>query len=141
MKSINRRNLIRMLGMAPFAGGLSARASTWRRESNGSSSREMIRKRYFPNIVLTSHDGKKVRFYDDLIKDKIVMINMMYADCEGVCMPITMNLRKVQTMLGDRMGQDIFIYSLSLKPDEDTPTMLKHYAEMHHVGPGWLFLA
>lgn len=140
MKSINRRKLIAMLGMAPLAGGVSARATTREAEPDGTSSREMIRDRYFPNIVLTTHEGKKVRFYDDLIKDKIVMINMMYADCEGVCPGITANLVRVQKALGNRVGSDIFMYSITLKPEHDTPKVLKEYAKMHGARSGWLFL-
>ena len=37
----------------------------------------------FPNLVLKTHEGKTVRFYDDLLKGKIVMINFMYAECKG----------------------------------------------------------
>ena len=140
MKSVKRRDLIAMLGMAPFAGGVLARASTRESEPDNRSSREMIRDRYFPNIVLTTHEGKKVRFYDDLIKDKIVTINMMYADCEGVCPGITANLAKVQKALGKRVGRDIFMYSITLKPRQDTPKALKEYAKMHGAGPGWSFL-
>ena len=104
------------------------------------SGREIIRARYFPNVALTTHQGKRARFYDDLIKDKIVVINWMYADCEGVCPLITANLVKVQKLLGDRVGRDLFLYSLTLKPQDDTPKQLAAYAAMHHVGPGWLFL-
>lgn len=139
MKSINRRNMLAMLGMAPFAGGILARASTDECKPD-QAARESIRDRYFPNITLTTHEGKRVRFYDDLIKDKIVLINMMYADCTGVCPGITMNLAKVQKLLGDRVGRDIFIYSITLKPEHDMPKVLKEYARMHGAGPGWLFL-
>jgi protein SCO1/2 len=103
-------------------------------------SREKLRDRYFPNVELTTHEGKKVRFYDDLIKDKIVVINFMYADCEGICPAITSNLVQAQKLLGERVGRDIFMYSLTLRPDQDTPEALKHYAKMHGVKPGWLFL-
>src|SRR6185295_15723604 len=129
-----------IIGVAPLAGGVLTQVSGQDSDGNAISSRELIRQRYFPNLVLTTHEGKQVRFYEDLIKDKIVLINMMYAKCEGICTPVTMNLKKVQELLGDRVGRDIFIYSLTLKPEEDTPMMLKHYAQMHHVGPGWLFL-
>jgi protein SCO1/2 len=37
----------------------------------------------FPNLVLKTHEGKNVRFYDDLLKGKIVLINFMYASCKG----------------------------------------------------------
>jgi protein SCO1/2 len=65
---------------------------------------------------------------------------MFYAKCEGICSPVTRNLVRVQNLLGDRVGKDIFIYSFSLKPKEDGVAALKHYADMHKVKPGWLFL-
>src|SRR5690242_12017621 len=76
---------------------------------------------YFPNVVLETHEGREVRFYDDLLKGKIVLVNFMYSVCRGVCPSVTTNLLKVQKLLGDRVGKDVFIYSITLKPDEDTP--------------------
>ena len=95
---------------------------------------------YFPNVALRTHEGKSVRFYDDLIKGKIVVINFMYANCTGICPAMTMNLMKVQEALGARVGRDIFMYSITLKPKEDDAKALKHYVEMHGIKPGWLFL-
>lgn len=103
-------------------------------------SRERIRQRHFPDLTLTTHEGLRVRLYEELIKDKIVLLNFMYAKCDGVCMPITMNLRRVQDLFGRRIGRDIFINSFTLKPHEDTPEVLRQYATMHRVGPGWNFL-
>ena len=104
------------------------------------SGREVMRTRYFPNLPLVTHHGKTVRFYDDLLKDKIVVINMMYADCDGVCPTITMNLARAQKLLRKRSRRDVFIYSITVKPEEDTPARLKDYAEMHGAGGNWLFL-
>jgi len=95
---------------------------------------------YFPNVVLRTHEGKSVRFYDDLIRGKIVVINFMYANCKGICPAMTMNLMKVQEALGSRIGRDIFMYSITLKPQEDDSVALKHYVEMHGIKSGWLFL-
>jgi len=95
---------------------------------------------HFPNVELTTHEGRKVRFYDDLIKDKVVVINFMYAKCAGICPPVTMNLTRVQKLLGDRVGRDIFMYSITLKPAEDTVEALRDYAVEHQTGPGWWFL-
>jgi protein SCO1/2 len=102
--------------------------------------RQRLAERSFPNVTLTTHEGKKVKFYDDLIKDKIVIINFMYVKCDGTCPGTTANLLKVQKLLGDRVGKDIFMYSITLKPKEDTPRTLKEYAEAYKVGPGWTFL-
>jgi len=142
MTDKTRRSLVAALGAAPFVVPLLAKAQTLDAPSKFKviDSRERIRQRYFPNLVLTTQEGKKVKFYDDLVKDKIVVFNMFYAKCEGICSPVTRNLVRVQNLLGDRVGKDIFFYSFSLKPKEDTVPALKHYAEMHKVKPGWLFL-
>jgi protein SCO1/2 len=95
---------------------------------------------YFPNIPLTTQDGKTVRFYDDLLKDKKVVINFIYTRCGDACPLETARLAQVQRILGDRMGRDIFFYSFSVDPTRDSPEELKAYAEKFHAGPGWLFL-
>jgi len=94
----------------------------------------------FPNVPLLTHNGERVRFYDDLLKGKIVTINAFYATCNGICPRGTRTLREVQELLGDRVGRDVFMYSLTLKPAEDTPDVLKDYAETYDVKPGWTFL-
>ena len=96
---------------------------------------------YFPNVELTNHLGQQVKFYDDLMKDKFVVINMMYAQCsEGICPISTYNMRQVQKALGNRVGRNIHMYSITLLPDFDTPQVLKKYAADNQVGPGWQFL-
>jgi protein SCO1/2 len=105
------------------------------------SGREVLRRRSFPNVQLTTHEGKQVQFYDDLLKDKIVIINMMYATCDGICPTTTANLKRVRELLRDQVNHDIFTYSLTIKPEEDTPDKLRGYAKMHGVrDPAWLFL-
>src|SRR5215471_20274092 len=101
------------------------------------SSRDQIRDRHFPNLLLTTHEGRRVRFYDDLIKDKIVVLNFMFTSCSGVCPAITSNLARVQRILAPRIGRDIFMYSISLDPGHDTPGVLKEFAMTHGAGPGW----
>ena len=141
MSQLSRRKMLATLAVAPLAAGVVARAASSDNKFRvAESAREKLRKRYFPNFELTTHEGKKVRFYDDLIKDKIVVINFMYVKCEGICMPVTMNLKRVQKLLGDRVGRDIFMYSITLKPQEDSPHALKHYVDMHRIKPGWVFL-
>lgn len=95
---------------------------------------------YFPNCVLHTHQGKPVKFYDDLIKNKLVVINMMYAQCEGICPISITNLQQVHKALGERVGRDIFMYSITLQPEHDTPEVLKEYVEARGINPGWLFL-
>src|SRR5258708_31755035 len=104
------------------------------------SGREMLRERYFPNVLLTTHEGKQVRFYDDLVKGKSVVVNVMFASCNDACPLITANLTRVQELLGDRMGRDLFFYSITIDPEHDTPEILDLYAKSYGVGAGWLFL-
>lgn len=95
---------------------------------------------YFPNVPLVTHEGKQVRFFDDLIKGKVVVINFLYTSCPDVCPLETARLREVQELLGDRVGRDVFMYSISIDPEHDTPEVLKRYAERFEAGPGWWFL-
>lgn len=95
---------------------------------------------YFPNVPLTTQDGQTVHFYDDLLKDKIVVVNFIYTHCQDACPLETARLAQVQQRLGERMGKDVFFYSITIDPKRDTPAVLKAYAAKFHVGPGWLFL-
>ena len=91
--------------------------------------------------MLRTQDNKEVRFYDDLIKGKQAVINLMYAECHGACPLVTTVLKRTYRDLKDRMGKDLFFYSISVKPQDDTPAALKHYAQMRKADlPGWYFL-
>src|SRR5712692_2125657 len=126
MDTLSRRHLFSLAAAAPFVGPTaSARAAAFDVEV---SPRETIRRRFFPNVVLQTHEGKAVRFYDDLIKDKIVTINFMYTQCaDGQCPLITANLVRAQKLMNSGAwrscsctspgpsrvvtGRDLFIYS------------------------------
>ena len=104
------------------------------------SAQQRWHKSYFPNVELVTQDGKKVRFYDDVLKDKTVAINFIYTKCPDVCPLDTAALRRVQKLVGARMGRDVFFYSISLDPKNDTPAAMKKYMKTFDVGPGWTFL-
>lgn len=93
---------------------------------------------YFPNVSLTTHEGKEVRFFDDVIKDKVVAINFIYTRCPDTCPLETAQLVRVQKIMGDRLGKDVFFYSISIDPKNDTPEVLKEYRE--RFGAKWTFL-
>jgi len=94
----------------------------------------------FPNVELITQDGKKVHFYDDLIKGKVVALELIYTTCKYNCPLETARMVQLQKLLGDHMGKDVFFYSITIDPEHDTPEVLKEYAEKYHVGPGWTFL-
>lgn len=95
---------------------------------------------YFPNIELVTQKGEKVHFFDDLVKDKVVALNFIYTSCPDACPMETARLVQVQKLLGDRMGKDIFFYSISIDPGHDTPEVLDAYSKKWKTGPGWTFL-
>lgn len=95
---------------------------------------------YFPNVTLTTHEGKPVRFFDDLLKDKVVVINFVYTNCGDTCPLETAAMANLQGILGERVGQDVFIYSITIDPKRDTAPVLKEYAKKFKAGPGWTFL-
>jgi protein SCO1/2 len=149
MLDVSRRKMLGVLGMAPLAIGVSELA-----EAGGSQlhpvaptgltlseqARRRIQEQHFPDIPLITHEGQQVRFYHDLIKDKIVSLNFFFAKCDEICPLVMANLTKVQKLLGSQVGRDIFMYSFTLKPDQDTLEVLRHHREIYHAGPGWTFL-
>jgi protein SCO1/2 len=95
---------------------------------------------WFTNTEVKTHDGKTLHFFDDVLKGKVVLINFFFTDCDAICPLMTENLARVQELLGSRVGRDIFMASITLQPEHDTPAVLAAYAKSYRVGPGWQFL-
>ena len=140
MATVTRREWLTAVGIAPFLAFRTAQATDGMPRRPILTGRDRIRMHHLPNVSLTTHTGREVRFYDDLVKDKKVIINFMYAQCDGICVPVTRNLVRVKKLLGDRVGRDIFMYSITLKPAEDSIEDLRAYAEHHEMGDGWTLL-
>ena len=128
-----KRHLLSALGAATVTTLVAATEHSVR-------SRPGPRANYFPNTFVNTHDGRKLRFYDDVIKGKVVAINMMYTACSGICPGNTANLKRVQAELSSRLGKDIFMYSMTLRPDVDTPQALREYVDRYEIPKGWTFL-
>ena len=150
MKGITRRKWLAVTTAAVGAAGLAETTNLFGQEATpkskqrynfkDTSPRELTQRRHLPNVELITQDSKKVRFYDDLVKDKRVVIQFMFARCKDVCPVITHHLVEVQRKLDGRVGRDIFFYSITLSPEEDSPRDLKAFAKKHGVGTGWTFL-
>jgi cytochrome oxidase Cu insertion factor (SCO1/SenC/PrrC family)/mono/diheme cytochrome c family protein len=95
---------------------------------------------YIPNLPVITQDGKTLRFYDDLVKGKIVIISFIYTSCTDICPVTTARLAQLEERLGDRVGRDVFLVSMTVDPQTDTPQRLKEYAEAFGAGPGWSFV-
>lgn len=96
--------------------------------------------KYFSDVELIDQDGHKLRFYSDVLKNKIVAINSFFTTCTNVCPPMNRNFEKMQEALGDRLGKEVFLVSITVDPETDTPERLKEYGRRFHARPGWLFL-
>jgi protein SCO1/2 len=97
-------------------------------------------KSYFADVEVVTHEGQTLRFYDDLVKDKVFVISFIFTTCREFCPLAAARLSELQDRLGDAMGRDVFFYSISIDPETDTPERLKEYAKTFGAGPGWLFL-
>lgn len=109
-------------------------------ESSNPSPKTQWNENWFPNTSLTNQDGKVLKFYDDMIKGKVVAINFIFTSCPESCPLETAKLLEVYKELGDQVGRDVFFYSISVDPENDTPPVLKKYMQKFGVGPGWNFL-
>jgi protein SCO1/2 len=96
--------------------------------------------RAFPGVELTTHEGRAVRFYDDLLRDRGAIVNFMYTSCLDRCPLATHNLAQVRALLGDRVGRDLVMLSITVDPARDTPEALARFAAAHGAGAGWQFL-
>lgn len=96
--------------------------------------------KYFSDVELINQDGQKMRFYSDVLKNKVVIINSFFTSCSSVCPPMNRNLEKVQEALGDRLGKVAFLVSITVDPETDTPPRLKEYGRRFHARNGWIFL-
>lgn len=109
-------------------------------EPAASSAAKSAAEKYFSDVELINQDGKTMRFYSDVLKNKVVIINSFFTTCTSVCPPMNRNFEKIQEALGDRLGKDVYMVSISVDPATDTPPRLKEYSRRFHARDGWLFL-
>lgn len=103
--------------------------------------RERRARAYFGDHLLTDQDGRKHRFYSDLLSGNVVLINVVFTQCPSACPLMTERLKQVRRLLGDGFGDDIRFLSISIDPARDTPKALKEFAQRHGADePGWRFL-
>ena len=96
--------------------------------------------KYFSDVELINQDGERVRFYSDVLKGRTVVVNAFFTTCTSVCPPMNRTMERIQEALGERVGKDVFLVSLTVDPETDTPPRLKEYAAKFHAGKGWTFL-
>jgi cytochrome oxidase Cu insertion factor (SCO1/SenC/PrrC family)/mono/diheme cytochrome c family protein len=95
---------------------------------------------FFPNLPVVNQHGDELKFYDDLIKDKIVVVMFIYTSCTDICPLTTARMTQIEDKLGAAVGREIFIVSMTVDPENDTPEKLKAYSKAFGTGPGWTFV-
>lgn len=92
------------------------------------------------DLALTDQHGGTARFKTGIVQDRIVVLTVLYTSCTTVC-PVTSSiLALVQDALGDRLGREVLLVSLTVDPVTDTPERLRQYAEKVGAESGWLWL-
>ena len=99
-----------------------------------------IRAPQIPDVPVLDQNGRKLRFYSDLVKGKTVAINFIFTTCATICPPLTATFRKVQQETAERAGRDVSFISISVDPATDSPDRLKEFSDKFKVGPGWAFV-
>lgn len=97
-------------------------------------------RRFIPNVIVETHTGEKKLFYDDLVRDRTVIVQFT-SIARHAEYPVTRNLRNVQRLLGPRCGRDVFIYTIASDPESDGPTSLAAFAKQFSPSAGWSFLS
>jgi protein SCO1 len=93
-----------------------------------------------PEVAVLDQDGRRLDFYRDLVKGRVVAINFIFTTCTTICPPLGATFAKVQAQLGERAGRDAHLISISVDPVTDTPERLKAWGAKFNAGPGWTFV-
>jgi len=147
MEGLTRRRCITLGALPVLAGGVYAAREVALNEdeprfepARAGTARAQIQQRHLPNVPLVTHDGRRVRFYDDLVKDKKVVLTFVSSRAPRESDKVTQSLGAIQKLFGSRVGQDMFLYSIARSPERDTPQAMQRWAVWSGAGPGWTFL-
>jgi len=138
-----QRKWTRAYGLAPptklveLIDGLAAATPT---PAANPASTESPAQHYFGEIPLVNQDGQTMRLYSDILKGRVVVIDAMFTSCTGACPLMGESFARIQDWLGDRLGKDVYLISISVDPANDTPAKLKEYGARFKARPGWYFL-
>lgn len=93
-----------------------------------------------PDVELLDQDGGNVKFRSDVLGDRIVVLDVFYTSCGLVCPILSAVMADLQDSLGERLGKEVSLVSVTVDPATDIPPRLKEYAERFHARRGWTFL-
>jgi cytochrome oxidase Cu insertion factor (SCO1/SenC/PrrC family) len=143
MKSLNTVVTVLGIGLAvavASSAGFAETQAVKASEAENVAADEKARQ-YFTDLEVVDQNGRRMRFYSDVLRDRVVLINFMHTSCRTGCSLITQKLIQVRRMLVDAVKDDIWFLSISVDPERDTPQDLKKYARQQGVDESrWLFL-
>ncbi|HEV2961772.1 MAG TPA: SCO family protein [Candidatus Angelobacter sp.] len=128
----------------------SGKTGNWRRVSGLATPAQLVEivagtpasaaQSYFTDTLLVDQDGRQVRFYSDLLKGKVVVINSFFTTCKDSCPVMASTLARIQEKLGDKLGKSVRLISITVDPQVDTPAKLKEFADHIKAKAGWEFV-
>ena len=92
------------------------------------------------NTELLNQNGTPLKFADDIVSDRVIVINFIYTDCKTACPISSAIFAKLQNQLGEKLQKEVRMVSLSINPTTDTPESLKTYAAHFNAKPEWVWL-
>jgi len=148
MESISRRRWLTAAGAVTSLGVLAARWQNLWGAAGGplgqrfrsEPARRYVQQRFLPNVPVITQDGEPARFYQDLVKNKKVVLTFIDTQVNPYSAKVSDNLATLQKFFGSRIGHEIHLYSITENPEHDTPGVLKAWARRYGAGPGWQFL-
>jgi len=132
-----RNRIFGVVAMLALLGGVESQA-----ETADQAQQEAKARSYFTDLSVMDQDGMEKRFYSDVLKDRVVLINFIFTSCEQACPMITQHLVEVKDQLGDELSQQIHFISISVDPARDTPDALRTFMQKQRIDglPSWEFI-
>jgi protein SCO1 len=94
-----------------------------------------------PDVELVDQNGRRVRFYSDVVKGRVVAINTIFTTCTTICPLMGANFAKLGKLLADRKDGKVSLVSISIDPVVDTPERLKEWSSAFgHSAIDWTLL-
>jgi protein SCO1/2 len=89
------------------------------------------------DVDVVDQDGHAVRFYSDLMKDRVVAINFIFTSCQTICTLLGAKFAKVDRLLAERRVSNVLLISVSVDPANDRPEQLRNFAARYGVTQRW----
>ena len=91
------------------------------------------------DFTLTDQDGQSLTLSS--LRGKVIVLDFIFTHCPGPCPLLSLKFSRLQQQLGDRLGTQVMLLSVTIDPRRDTPEVLTAYAQRYQANlAGWKFL-